>query len=73
VHEQFNVVDRFLDFIEDEGRCGDRVFEPARIDGDRRFRTESRVPFALKSRAGEDQREVDVEEDGTDAQSRSFD
>ena len=58
------VIDRLLDFVEDERRGRDRRLKPARVDGEPGIRAETRVSFTLKRRAGIDQREVDVEEDG---------
>ena len=65
VHEQGIVVDLLLDLVEDERRGRDRRRQTGSASTiTTRLRAETRVAFTLKRRAGIDQREVDVEEDG---------
>ncbi len=72
VNEELVVIDRLLDFVEDERRGGNGVVEPRRVDGDAFLGAEARVALALKGRPRKDQREIDVEKDGTDRQGRSL-
>ena len=62
--KQRRFVDVVARFVEHRGRGSHRRVEPRRIDRDAVAGAELLVALALERRAGIDQREIDVEEDG---------